>query len=179
MSIARRNGAVSTPRTVRSSSGTTLRGLGTSAAEQFPDAVEIVDIYHAKQHLCDVAKAIYGPGTDLADRWSRDRRAELDVGRLGAVVAELRIHVETTREARKCIHYVLRSCHSMRYPQFRQGPVHLVGRRRGRMQADRRTAKARRDTLDRRGANAITALRCCILSGRFGDSWEPRTKDAA
>ncbi len=28
------------------------------AAEQFPGAIEIVDIYHAKQHLCDVAKAI-------------------------------------------------------------------------------------------------------------------------
>ena len=74
------------------------------AAEQFPGAIEIVDIYHAKQHLCDVAKAIYGPGTDLADRWARDRRAELDAGRLRAVVAALRIHVETTPEARKCIH---------------------------------------------------------------------------
>ena len=52
------------------------------AAEQFPGAIEIVDIYHAKQHLCDVAKVIYGPGTDLADRWARDRRAELDGGRL-------------------------------------------------------------------------------------------------
>ena len=29
--------------------------------EQFPDAIQIVDIYHAKGHLCDVAKAIYGP----------------------------------------------------------------------------------------------------------------------
>ena len=73
------------------------------AAEHFPGAIEIVDIYHAKQHLCDVAKAIYGPGTDLADRWARDRRAELDAGRLCAVVAALRIHVETTPEARKCI----------------------------------------------------------------------------
>ena len=52
------------------------------AAEHFPGAIEIVDIYHAKQHLCDVAKAIYGPGTDLADRWASDRRAELDAGRL-------------------------------------------------------------------------------------------------
>ncbi len=51
------------------------------AAEQFPGAIEIVDIYHAKQHLCDVAKAIYGPGTDLADRWAKDRRDELDAGR--------------------------------------------------------------------------------------------------
>ena len=44
------------------------------------------------------------PGTDLADRWASDRRAELDAGRLCAVVAALRIHVETTPEARKCIH---------------------------------------------------------------------------
>ena len=68
-------------------------------------AIEIVDIYHAKQHLCDVAKALYGPGTDLADQWAKDRRAELDAGRLRALVAALRIHVETTPEARKCIHY--------------------------------------------------------------------------
>ncbi len=44
------------------------------AAEQFPGAIEIVDIYHAKrakQHLCDVAKVIYGPGADLADQWAK------------------------------------------------------------------------------------------------------------
>ena len=81
--------------------------------------MEIVDIYHAKQHLCDVAKAIYGAGTDLADQWAKDRRAELDAGRLRALVAALRIQVETTPEARKCIHYVFRNRHRMRYPQFR------------------------------------------------------------
>ena len=32
------------------------------AAEQFPGAIEIVDIYHAKQHLCDVAKTPTAPG---------------------------------------------------------------------------------------------------------------------
>ncbi len=36
-------------------------------AEQFSGAIEIIDIYHAKQHLCDVAKAIYGAGTDRAE----------------------------------------------------------------------------------------------------------------
>ena len=59
------------------------------------------------------------PGTDLADQWAKDRRAELDAGRLGALVAALRIHVETTPEARKCIHYVFGNRHRMRYPQFR------------------------------------------------------------
>ena len=41
------------------------------AGEQFPGATEIVDIYHARQHLSDVAKALYGPGTDRADAWAK------------------------------------------------------------------------------------------------------------
>ena len=93
------------------------------AAEQFPGAIEIVDIYHAKQHLCDVAKAIYGAGTDLADQWAKDRHAELDAGRLRALVAALRTQTETTPEARKCIHYVFGNRHRMRYPQFRASAV--------------------------------------------------------
>ena len=32
------------------------------AAEHFPDAIQIVDRFHAKQHLSDVAKSIYGAG---------------------------------------------------------------------------------------------------------------------
>ena len=150
------------------------------AAEQFPGAIEIVDIYHAKQHLCDVAKAIYGPGTDLADQWARDRRAELDAGRLCALVAALRIHVETTPEARKCIHYVFGNRHRMRYPQFRakglcisSGVVEAGCKQIG----DRLKRAGMRWTVA--GANAILALRCCLLSGRFEDFWERRATNAA
>ena len=121
------------------------------AAEQFPGAIKIVDIYHAKQHLCDAAKAIYGPGTDLAEQWARDRRAELDAGRLRAVVAALRIHVENHARGAKVPTLYLREPppHALSAVP-RQGPVRLVGRRRGRMQADRRPAQARRHALDRR-----------------------------
>ena len=76
------------------------------AGEQFPGAIEIVDIYHAKGHLCDVAKAIYGAGTDLAARWGKARRDELDAGRIDAIVTELHAHRETCEEARKCIDYL-------------------------------------------------------------------------
>ncbi len=41
--------------------------------EHFPDAVQIVDRFHAKQHLSDVAKSIYGAGTDLAKQWACER----------------------------------------------------------------------------------------------------------
>ena len=150
------------------------------AAEQFPDAIEIVDIYHAKQHLCDVAKVIYGPGTDLDDRWASDRRAELDAGRLDAVVAALRTHVETTPEARKCIHYVFRNRHRMRYPQFRARGLCVSS---GVVEAGCKQIGARLRRAGMRwtvaGANVIIALRCCILSGRFEDFWERRAANAA
>ena len=150
------------------------------ADEQFPGAIEIVDIYHAKQHLCDAAKAIYGPGTDLADRWASDRRAELDAGRLCAVVAALRIHVATTPEARKCIHYVFGNRHRMRYPQFRARGLCVSS---GVVEAGCKQIGARLKRAGMRwtvaGANAIIALRCCILSGRFEDFWERRAANAA
>jgi len=47
--------------------------------EHIPQAIQIVDIFHAKQHLFDIAKAIFGAGTDLAEQWGSLRRDELDV----------------------------------------------------------------------------------------------------
>ncbi len=41
------------------------------ADEHFPGAIQIVDLYHAKGHLWDVAKAIYGAGSDLGERWAK------------------------------------------------------------------------------------------------------------
>jgi hypothetical protein len=48
------------------------------ADEHVPDAVQIVDRYHAKQYLSEVAKSIYGAGSDLSQHWAHARHAELD-----------------------------------------------------------------------------------------------------
>ena len=148
------------------------------SGEQFPGAIEIVDIYHAKQHLCDVAKAVYGAGTELADAWAKDRHAELDAGRLRALVAALR--AKTTPEARKCIHYVFGNRHRMRYPQFRAKGLCVAS---GVVEAGCKQIGARLKHAGMRwtvaGANAIIALRCSLLSGRFEDFWERRAANAA
>jgi hypothetical protein len=151
------------------------------ADEQFPGAIEIVDIYHAKQHLCDVAKAIYGAGTALADAWAGQRHDELDTGRLRALVAALRAHAKTTDEARQCIAYLIRNRHRMRYPEFRAWGLCVSS---GVVEAGCKLAIGAR--LKRAGmhwtvagANAIIALRCCKLSGRFEDFWERRAGRAA
>ena len=151
------------------------------SAEQFPGAIEIVDLYHAKGHLCDVAKALYGAGTDLAERWGKDRRDELDAGRIDAILTALRAHSQTCDEARKCIDYLTRNRRRMRYPQFRAwglcvssgvveaGCKHAIGARLKRAGMHWTVA----------GANAIIALRCCKLSGRLEDFWERRATNAA
>ena len=130
------------------------------SAEQFPGTVEIVDIYHATQHLCDAAKAIYGAGTDLADAWAKAWQAELDAGRLRALVTALRTQAETTPAARKCIHYVFGNRHRMRYPQFRARGLCISS---GVVEAGCKQLGARLKRAGMRwtvaGANAIPALR--------------------
>lgn len=44
------------------------------ADEHVPDAVQIVDRFHAKQHLSDVATSTYGAGSDLGAQWARPPR---------------------------------------------------------------------------------------------------------
>jgi hypothetical protein len=150
------------------------------AGEQFPGAVEIVDLFHAKQHLSDVAKAIYGPRGDLGRQWARQRHAELDDGELDALLAALRVHAEASDEARKCLDYVTRNKDRMRYPEFRAQGLCVSS---GVVEAGCKVAIGTR--LKRTGmhwtlagADAIIALRCCKLSGRFDDFWERRSTAA-
>ena len=65
-----------------------------------------------------------GPGTELAEQWGKDRRAELDAGRLRALLAVLphpcRDHARREESAFNC---VFGHRHQMRYQEFRaRGP---------------------------------------------------------
>ncbi len=55
------------------------------AEEHFPGALQIVDRFHAKEHLSAVAKALYGPTSDVGRAWAKQRHAELDAGDLAAL----------------------------------------------------------------------------------------------
>ena len=151
------------------------------ADELFPGAIQVVDLFHAKGHLWDVAKAIYGAGSDLGEQWAKQRRDDLDEGKIDAVLAALRVHAKHNDEARKCVDYVTRNQDRMRYPLFREQGVCTST---GVVEAGCKTAIGTR--LKRSGmhwtvpgADAITALRCCKLSGRFEDFWERRSAAAA
>jgi hypothetical protein len=89
------------------------------ADQHFPDAIQIVDRFHAKQHLSDVGKAIYGATSDLAKGWARERHEQLDSGQIEALLLALRTHAGANEEARNCIKYIESNRHRMRYPEFR------------------------------------------------------------
>jgi hypothetical protein len=148
------------------------------ADELFPGAIEVVDLFHAKEHLSTVAKAVFGATSELAGAWARERHAELDEGRLDELLAALAAHAGSCEEARRCHGYVTTNRTRMRYPLFRaqglcvsSGVVEaackvVVGARLKR--------SGMRWTLA--GADAILALRACHLSGRFDAFWERRSR---
>ena len=146
------------------------------ADEYFPAAIEIVDVWHAKGHIFDVAKAVYGPGTDMAGQWARQRCDELDQGRIGDVIDAIRSHAGACEEARKNVEYFSSNRTRMAYPKFRaMGLVVASGVVEGACRnivAGRLKRGGMRWTVS--GANAIIALRCAIESNRFDDFWERR-----
>lgn len=146
------------------------------ASEHFPGAIQIVDRFHAKQHLGQAAKAIWGADSTLGREWAAERNAELDRGDLKAILRALRTHAAREPEARRCIGYVFRNRQRMHYPDFhRQGLCTSTGV----LEAGCKVVAATR--LKRagmhwtlRGANAILALRCAKLNNRLDNFWQRR-----
>ena len=151
-----------------------------TARELFPQTTQILDRYHAKEALHRTAQLIFG-ATSESKQWATTRCAELDAGKLHDIVHALRTHSAICAEATKCALYIFHNRARMRYPKFRaQGFCTSTGV----LEAGCKVAIGTR--LKRagmhwtvRGANAIIALRCSKLSGRFEDFWDRRLERAA
>lgn len=150
------------------------------AALHFPGALEIVDLYHARQHLWQLAAQLYPNDTARQKRWIMMQQDKLDHGKIERLVASLRSLCITSPELAEKVRieadYFEKNAHRMRYPDFRRQHL-FVGS--GVIEAGCKTVIGSR--LKRsgmfwtvRGANAILALRCCRLSGQFEDYWEAR-----
>lgn len=89
-------------------------------AEQFPQAIQIVDLFHAKQRLWTVAQDVYGGDSEIGDAWAHARCAELEAGQFPAMRAALRTHAAAHPEAQKALVYFRNNAHRMRYAEFRR-----------------------------------------------------------
>jgi hypothetical protein len=149
-------------------------------AEHFPGAIQIVDLYHACQHLWEVARRLHPNNERNQKTWMKIHQKLLEKGKIEKLVLALRSidadHPEVAEKIRTEADYFARNAERMRYPQFRRQHL-FVGS--GVIEAGCKTVIGSR--LKRsgmfwtvRGANAILALRCCHLNRRFEDYWEGR-----
>jgi len=151
------------------------------AEPYFPGAVQIVDLYHARQHLWELARKLY-PNDGLEQKvWIKThQRRLLDKGKIEKLVVSLRSIRSTNPEVSEKIRieadYFERNAERMRYPRFRRQHLFIGS---GVIEAGCKTVIGSRLKQSGmfwtvRGANAIIALRCCHLNGRFEDYWEAR-----
>lgn len=154
------------------------------AQEHFPEALEIVDLYHARQHLWDLAAQLFPSPSAPRQAWIRHAQGRLDRGHLKALVAFLRSspppHPQLAHLLQSEADYFERNAHRMRYPAFRQQGL-FVGS--GVIEAGCKTVIASRLKQSGMfwtvpGATAIIALRCNRLSGKFQTYWKSRSRAA-
>jgi hypothetical protein len=147
----------------------------------FPGAIQIVDLYHARQHLWDIARKLHPNDEANQKAWIKlHQKRLLDKGKIEKLVLSLRSMDSTNPEvidkSRIEADYFEKNAERMRYPTFRRQHL-FVGS--GVIEAGCKTVIGSRLKQSGmfwtvRGANAIIALRCCYLNDRFEDYWESR-----
>ena len=156
-----------------------------NARLNFPGAVQILDFYHAAEHLGTLAGAIEGPGSKKAEshqtRWAK----KLKKGTIKPILTSVRrllkkwsgrLQPEQLETIRREIAYFETNAHRTRYGHFRE-KGYFIGS--GVIEAGCKTVVGRRMKQSgmfwgESGAEALLGVRCQILGPRFEEAWQAR-----
>jgi hypothetical protein len=149
--------------------------IWTMAEDLYPHATHIVDIYHAREHLHDLAAHLAFITPD-PQQWLAERSEELDAGNITAIIDAAACYplVGTkAEELDKKLGYFERNAHRMRYAHFKKlGMFTGSGAIEGAIKAivvQRAKQAGMHWTTD--GAADIIALRTQHASGRWDELW--------
>lgn len=145
----------------------------------FPRATQIIDLYHAKEHVSDLCKALCPYDKKKLHKLRLRWWTELEEGGLETIIKEARRRLpkknnERRRQALKQIAYMTKNKKRMRYKTFRNKGL-FVGS--GVVEAACKSVIGQRlkqsgMEWSLSGANAIISLRCMERSNRTDDFWE-------
>jgi Uncharacterised protein family (UPF0236) len=150
------------------------------ADRYLPGAIQIVDLYHARQHIWELAAKLFPAHDRKRRRWGKRLQDKLDNGKIECLVAALRTYSSPDPKLAEALRieadYFERNAARMRYPAFRKQNL-FVGS--GVIEAGCKSVIGSRLKQSGmfwtvRGANAIIALRCNRMSGKFENYWESR-----
>jgi hypothetical protein len=111
------------------------------AEEHFPQAVQILDWYHAASYIWKAADLLFGPGTDFAQHWAKQHLDLLWDGQVQTLLDHLEAHLAHHPALREVITYLRNNQHRMCYDRYRangwqigsgtieSGCNHLIGAR--------------------------------------------------
>ena len=149
--------------------------------DHFPNAVQIVDLYHAREHLWNVANAVHGSGTPQGAAWAKQADERLTHGQIEELVQmiEKLPSIPALPGASRSIpeieaEYFLSNAERMRYPTFRAKGMHIGS---GIAEAACKTVVSTRAkksgmrwTPD--GLDAVLALRTSVLNQSYDSFWD-------
>jgi hypothetical protein len=135
------------------------------ASSKFPEATQIVDLFHAREHLHDLARLLEFMLGDRKDQWLAARLDDLDYGDIDGICRAARTYpLQGVKkdELETALGYFENNAPRMRYHWFRQCGL-FVGS--GVVEASCKTVIGQRLKLSgmhwtAAGADAITTLRC-------------------
>jgi hypothetical protein len=145
------------------------------AGDLYPHASHIVDIYHAREHLHDLAAHLAFITPDPV-AWLAARREELDAGRIQAIIDAASCYPLAgikAEELHKKLGYFRNNAHRMRYQHFRDLGMFTGS---GAIEAGIKAivvqrAKQASMHWTTSGAADIIALRTHHASGRWEELW--------
>jgi hypothetical protein len=154
------------------------------ADQHFVGAIQIVDIWHAREHIWGLAGKLFSSDDKQRKNWAKKLIKKLNAGKVEIVMEQLRTFPTRKPALREILRteagYFERNKERMRYPKFRKQGLFYGS---GVIEAGCKTVIGSRLKQSGmfwtvRGANAITALRCCRLSRKFEDYWASRSRAA-
>jgi hypothetical protein len=100
--------------------------------EHFPDAVHIVDVYHAKQHVWEVASAVFGRSHPDGVAWAKHACDWLVHGHIETLLKAIAALPpiapppgQTKSVPEQAMGYFTTNAERMRYPTFRAQGMHI------------------------------------------------------
>lgn len=146
------------------------------AQGHFYDSHQVVDWYHATEHLAEAARLLKGEGTLAAKQWFNQRQTLLFQGHAHNIAQELsdaaRKQPAVAEELEKQAGYFRNNHRRMNYQQLREDGW-LIGS--GMVESGAKQFKGRFNgpgmRWSRSGAQKLLPVRAAIMSRRFDDFW--------
>jgi hypothetical protein len=167
--------------------GDGARWIWNLCAREFPRAIQVLDWYHAVEHLWEAGRAQFGETSERLAGWVKEQEGRLYAGRVARVIETLKALAAATGEAppgapetdprvvlRRNAGYFEENALRMNYPEYRARGIPigsgLVESACKHVVASRLRGPGMR--WDEEGAETILHLRCLAESDRWDEFWE-------